>query len=77
MLPTPRKHATRVRPDRLMRALGRIEVDLQQWIRSSAENARMFRQDPIAAMRAAGLDMEDELICELEQITQGIARKLK
>lgn len=60
-----------------MRALDQVEVDLQQWIKSSEQNARMFREDPIAAMRAAGLDMEDELICELERILEGIAGKLK
>ena len=31
----------------------------------------------LAAMRAAGLDMEDDIILELELITKAIARKLK
>jgi hypothetical protein len=60
-----------------MTELDRVEGQLQHWINSSEKNARMFREDPIAAMRAAGLDMEDELICELERITHGIARKLR
>ena len=73
-----RKHAAgQQKPDRLFTELDRVEGQLKRWISSSEQNARMFREDPIAAMRAAGLDMEDELICELERITHGIARKLR
>jgi hypothetical protein len=78
MFPVPRKHgAGDQRADRLITELDRVEGQLKHWINSSEQNARMFREDPIAAMRAAGLDMEDELICELERITHGIARKLR
>jgi hypothetical protein len=31
----------------------------------------------VAAMREAGLEIEDDLICELEQLMGGIAAKLK
>ncbi len=65
------------KPDRLISELGRIEARLQQWIGRSAANARLFSRDPIRAMRSAGLDIEDELICELERLMVGIARKLK
>jgi hypothetical protein len=69
--------AGRQRADRLIEELGKVEGRLQHWINRSESNARMFREDPIAAMRAAGLEIEDELICELERIMHGIATKLK
>jgi hypothetical protein len=78
MFAIPRKPAAGgQKTDRLIEELGRVEVRLQHWISSSERNARMFREDPIAAMRAAGLEIEDELICELERIMHGIAAKLK
>ena len=64
-------------PDRLISQLEDVEQALQAWIRSSAANAELFRRDPIAAMRAAGLEIDDEILLELEQITSAIARKLK
>ena len=63
--------------DRLMSELGKVEGQLQHWISRSDKNARLFRQDPIAALRAAGLAIEDDLMCELEIIMRGIAQKLK
>jgi hypothetical protein len=78
MFAVPRKSRSgQIKTDRLIEELGRVEGHLQHWIKSSENNARMFRQDPIAAMRAAGLDIDDELICELEIIMHRIARKLK
>ena len=70
-----RRAATKV--DRLMNELGKVESQLQHWISRSDKNARLFRKDPVAAMRAAGLALEDDLICELEMIMRGIASKLK
>jgi hypothetical protein len=63
--------------DHLLDQLDKIERQLQQWISSSKKNAEWFRRDPLGAMRAAGLDMEDDIILELELITKAIARKLK
>lgn len=78
MFATPRKIAVaRQNADRLMAELDKVEAQLQVWINRSEKNARLFRRDPVAAMRAAGLALEDELICELEMIISGIARKLK
>jgi hypothetical protein len=65
------------KPDRLMEQLDKVERQLQQWIASSKENAEWFRRDPLEAMRAAGLDVEDDIMLELEMITRQIARKLK
>ena len=61
----------------MLRQLDKVERRLQQWIAQSKKNADWFRRDPLAAMRAAGLNMEDDTMLELEQITRAIARKLK
>ncbi|HZU31114.1 MAG TPA: hypothetical protein VFB79_08370 [Candidatus Angelobacter sp.] len=63
--------------DRLLDQLDKVEHKLQKWIAKSKTNADWFRRDPLSAMRAAGLDMEDEIMLELEMITKSIARKLK
>lgn len=76
MFALPPRHAA-TEADRLMNELGKVESQLQHWISKSDKNARLFRKDPVAAMRAAGLAIEDDLICELEMIMIGIARKLK
>jgi hypothetical protein len=63
--------------DPLLDQLDKVERQLQQWLAKSTKNAAWFRRDPLAAMRAAGLNMEDEIMLELEQITRAIAKKLK
>lgn len=55
----------------------RVEHQLQDWLRSSPENARLFSSDPLTAMQAAGLSIDDEIMLELERIMARIARKLK
>lgn len=80
MFIAPRKNAiaNQRRPDdRLMLELSKFEERLQQWLAASEQNARWFRRDPFSAMRAAGLNMDDELMCELERIMGGIGKKLK
>jgi predicted TIM-barrel fold metal-dependent hydrolase len=78
MFTQPRRSAAAAtESDRLINELGKVEGQLQHWISRSDENARLFRKDPVAAMRAAGLAIEDDLICELEMIMRGIAQKLK
>ena len=62
---------------RLISELESVESELQHWIHSSPENAEFFRHDPIAAMRSAGLDIDDDILLEIEVITRDIARKLK
>jgi hypothetical protein len=62
---------------RFISQLGNVEEALQQWIKSSPQNSRFFRRDPIGAMRAAGLDIDDDIMLELETVTTSIARKLK
>ena len=65
------------KPDRLLDQLDKVESQLQEWTSKSAQNARWFRRDPLGAMRAAGLDIEDDIMLELELITKAIFRKLK
>ena len=65
------------KPDRLLDQLDKVEKQLQEWTNSSAKNARWFRRDPLSAMRAAGLDIEDDIMLELEMITKAISKKLK
>jgi hypothetical protein len=50
---------------------------LKKWIGDSKKNADLFRRDPLSAMRAAGLNLEDDIMLELEMITKSIAKKLK
>ena len=64
-------------PDRLLLHLNKVEQDLQKWIGNSKKNADLFRRDPLSAMRAAGLNLEDDIMLELEMITKSIAQKLK
>ena len=66
-----------VQPDRLITQLENAEATLQSWIESSPDNRAFFRRDPIRAMRAAGLEIDDDIMLELELITRDIARKLK
>jgi hypothetical protein len=60
-----------------MTQLAEVEAALQSWIKNSPDNLSFFRRDPIRAMRAAGLDIDDDIMLELELITRDIARKLK
>jgi len=72
-----RRKTPSVHPDRLLAQLDKVEHQLQQWIALSQENAEWFRRDPLGAMRAAGLNIEDDIMLELELITKAIAKKLK
>jgi len=64
-------------PDRLLDKLTKVERDLKKWIGSSSKNAEWFQRDPLGAMRAAGLNLEDDIMLELEIITRSIAKKVK
>lgn len=72
-----RRKTPSVPPDRLLAQLDKVEQQLQQWIALSPENADWFKRDPLGAMRAAGLNIEDDILLELELITKAIAKKLK
>jgi hypothetical protein len=72
-----RRRKTPPGPDRLLEQLDKVENQLQRWIHKEPKNADWFRRDPLAAMRAAGLNMEDDIMLELEMITKAIVQKLK
>ncbi len=71
-----KKNIGQRRPDPL-NELAKVEARLQQWLARSQENASLFRADPIAALKAADVDLEDDTMMELELIFAGIARKLR
>jgi hypothetical protein len=73
----PRRNTPPGGPDRLLDQLDKVERQLQKWTSISPENAAWFRRDPLAAMRAAGLNIDDDIMLELELITKAIAKKLK
>jgi hypothetical protein len=77
MFVNPQSNLNARKPDRLVAELGKVEGRLQAWITASGRNAQLFRRDPIAAMREAGLEIEHGLMCELERIMGGIAAKLQ
>jgi hypothetical protein len=70
------KNVGQKRPDP-MDELEKVEARLQQWLAKSRGNASLFRSDPIAALRAAGVDLEDDTMMELEIILSNIARRLR
>jgi hypothetical protein len=61
----------------LLNELTAREPQLNQWLERSAMNARWFRKDPIAALRAANIGFNDSMLKELETITASIAERLR
>lgn len=62
--------------DPLLKALHECESRLHAWIQGSPSNASLFQQNPAQAIRAAGLDLDEHLLCELKTLIDGIARKI-
>jgi hypothetical protein len=63
--------------DPLIKALLGCESRLAAWLNESALNAALFRHDPMTAIRAANLGIDESLLCDLEEILTGITLKLK
>lgn len=61
----------------LLNELSAREPLLSQWLEGSAMNARWFRKDPIAALRAANIGFNENLLNDLERITASIAQKMR
>jgi hypothetical protein len=61
----------------LLNELAAREPLLSQWLEGSAMNARWFRKDPIAALRAANIGFNESMLNELEKMTLSIAEKMK
>jgi len=63
-------------PDPLMLQLAQCEGQLAIWLQKSAANALHFAQDPVGAMKAAHLSIDEEVFAELEQLTRSLGRKI-
>ena len=61
----------------LLNELTTREPLLNQWLERSAMNARWFRKDPIAALRAANIGFNESMLKELESFTTSIAERLR
>jgi hypothetical protein len=61
----------------LLNELTAREPLLNQWLERSAMNARWFRKDPIAALRAANIGFNESMLKELESFTTSIAERLR
>ena len=62
--------------DPLLCALHDCEARLHTWLQGSPKNASLFEQNPAEALRAADLNLDEDLLCELQTLLSGIARKL-
>ncbi|PYP92598.1 MAG: hypothetical protein DMG65_03630 [Candidatus Angelobacter sp. Gp1-AA117] len=60
----------------LLAQLYACEEQLHAWLDRSEENAAFFTADPVAAMRAANIGMDEEALQELASVLAGIQRKL-
>lgn len=74
---TSTEEVSREQIERLLRELSSRETDLIQWIQSSERNTRWFTADPMGAIRAANLGIDERTLDQLELITLSIARKLR
>jgi hypothetical protein len=63
-------------PDCLLEELNRHEQKLNLWLKSSAENALLFVDDPVSALRAAKIGISDQSLRDLEVTMKGIFEKL-
>lgn len=70
-------HLSLVKDDSLLRALFECEEKLHEWLENSTQNALWFAKDPIGAIRAANIGMDENMLLELESVASGIALKLK
>lgn len=73
----PMEELSRDNVDRLLRELSSKEHLLIEWITSSDRNSRWFAADPVSAIRAANLGLDDQILLQLEMITVSIAKKLR
>ena len=69
--------APRQELDHLLLALSAKEPALREWISSSDKNKGWFARDPLGAIRAAKLGIDEGLVHQLESITRSIARKFR
>lgn len=75
--PSQETRITREQLELLMKELGAREPSLLAWLESSARNRRWFRADPLTAIRAAGLGLDEKMLAQLDLITRSIAFKIR
>ena len=61
----------------LLQELACTEQQLIEWIQTSEHNTQWFAQDPMSAIRAANLGLDEHILQQLEIITVSIAKKLR
>jgi hypothetical protein len=69
-------HFSANHPDRLMQELNRREQELSRWLKCSPENAILLVENPVSALRAAGIGLSDDVLREFEATMNGIMQKL-
>jgi hypothetical protein len=74
---SPFHDLARANIEQVMEDLAAKEEQLVGWIQASDRNTRWFATDPISAIRAANLGIDDDVLHQLELITLSIARKLR
>ena len=62
--------------DPIIQQLAQCEGQLTVWLQKSEANALHFARDPVGAMKAAHLSMDEEVFSELERVTRSLARKI-
>lgn len=62
--------------DVLLLELANCEGKLNAWIRASAVNAELFAKDPVSAMRAANLGIQEDVLEDLAIVIESISKKL-
>ena len=60
-----------------MNELAAKEPRLIAWIESSERNRRWFAADPLTAIRAAGLGLDEKMLEQLDLITRSITLKIR
>ena len=65
-----------IQAEHLLQALSQCGAQLDMWIGESQANARLFIENPSAAMQVAGPDLDLDVMRELEAVLSGLARKL-
>jgi hypothetical protein len=65
-----------IHSEHLLHALKHCGDRLDVWLSQSQANARLFLEDPVAALHAANPGMDRDVMLELETVLRGLARKL-
>ncbi|HET9181858.1 MAG TPA: hypothetical protein VFP59_06980 [Candidatus Angelobacter sp.] len=70
-------HFSAGQDDRLLWELNLHEEQLNAWLNSSPAHAALFIEDPVGALRRAGLGIPESVLQELEKTMDTLAQKLR